>query len=212
MIAVFTVYRDEHYFLPIWKKYYESQDFDTVLAIEDKHPVAFDHNYLTEFVRSKQRELLKTHEVVVYTDVDEIIISKQHSTLGSYCRNIPVKTIKTTGYEVVGNKWVRYNRMDKPLISSVPLNWEHGYHGCPEHSVQDAELILLHLHRYNYEACKQRHKDRAKMNWDKIAVDTKLSFQNRIHEDAEFESWYHEDRDRLEDMPKELKEVLDNVV
>lgn len=89
--AVFTIVKNESYFLPIWlkhfKKYFNNDDIyildhqstDGSTKNLDVHVIplinemTFDHAWLTSQVENMQETLLKSYESVLFCEVDEII-------------------------------------------------------------------------------------------------------------------------------------------
>src|SRR5574343_1532600 len=95
--AVFTICKNEEVFLPMWLKYYRQHFNDEDIYILDhqsddgstdnlpsminhiivKQDLAFDHNWVTNTVKSKQQELLGQYDVVLFTEIDEIIWAEE---------------------------------------------------------------------------------------------------------------------------------------
>jgi len=89
--AVFTIVKNENYFLPIWLKHYkkyfnnsdiyvldhQSNDGSTnnldVNVIRIDYKLAFDHHWLVQTVQQQQTKLLEEYESVLFAEVDEII-------------------------------------------------------------------------------------------------------------------------------------------
>ena len=91
--AVFTIVKNESYFLPIWIKHYkryfnnsdiyvldhQTNDGSTsnldVNVVSVVNELAFDHRWLVEVVQSFQKDLLENYECVLFAESDEIIYS-----------------------------------------------------------------------------------------------------------------------------------------
>jgi hypothetical protein len=91
--AVFTIVKNEDYFLPIWikhyKKYFDESDIYildhqsdngstnnlTVNVIPVINELAFDHQWLVDTVQNFQKELLEKYECVVFAESDELLYS-----------------------------------------------------------------------------------------------------------------------------------------
>lgn len=89
--AVFTIVKNESYFLPIWIKHYkkyfnvadiyvldhESNDGSTnnldVNVIPVTNELAFDHQWLVDTVQNQQVKLLEEYESVLFAESDELI-------------------------------------------------------------------------------------------------------------------------------------------
>lgn len=93
--AVFTIVRDEPFWVPVWIQHYIAQGFlpenihilnnggpinestnQRINVTEVTNPVAFDHFWLRDTVTRKQKELLKTNSVVVFAEIDEFLFWK----------------------------------------------------------------------------------------------------------------------------------------
>ena len=91
--AVFTIVKNENYFLPIWIKHYkkyfnesdmyvldhQSNDASTnnlsVNVVPVINELAFDHQWLVDTVKNFQKELLEKYECVVFAEADELLYS-----------------------------------------------------------------------------------------------------------------------------------------
>lgn len=95
--AVFTIVRDERYFLPVWMRHYlkyfapkdiyvmdngtvdgSTQNIDCNV-IDTPHEYAFDVNWLVATVEDMQRELLKKYDIVLFAEADEIVYPESES-------------------------------------------------------------------------------------------------------------------------------------
>jgi hypothetical protein len=124
--AIFTIVRNEPFFLRIWCNYYSQFGWDVYVldnsstdgsaqAISSTHPaitvinqpspLAFDHQWLQQTVNEFQRTLLKQYEIVIFAEADEFLIcSAPEQTLGDYVekfRNTTDWARRTLGYAVV---------------------------------------------------------------------------------------------------------------
>lgn len=59
-------------------------------------------------------------------------------------------------------RWHRNPLYDKALLTKVPLLWSLGFHTCEGEVAQDEGLLLLHLHKYDFQAYLARHEARAR--------------------------------------------------
>ena len=89
--AVFTIVKNENYFLPIWlkhfTKYFDSSDIYildhqsddgsthnlNVNVVKIINEYTFDHQWLVDQVQDMQTKLLNNYECVLFCEVDEII-------------------------------------------------------------------------------------------------------------------------------------------
>lgn len=123
--AIFTIVKNERFFLDVWYKYYsqhfEQKDIyilnhDTTdgsidkyrnLAniIDLKHEIHFDHVWLRHVVESFQKELLDTYDVVCFTEVDEFIIPR-NELLSDYLESFAKSEnqyVTCLGFELLDN-------------------------------------------------------------------------------------------------------------
>jgi hypothetical protein len=119
--AVFTIVKNEKYFLPIWinhyKRYFDSSDIYILDHQSDDHStnnldvnvitveneLAFDHNWLCQTVIEFQRKLLEEYTCVLFAEGDEIIYSVDRE-LNKAIDDFIISNfrfIRCKGYEIV---------------------------------------------------------------------------------------------------------------
>jgi hypothetical protein len=84
------------------------------------------------------------------------------------------------------------------------LRWSEGFHeeyNAPDDPA-DPSLLLVHLHRVDYDSCLQRHRETASRDWSTEDVVRGDGGQNRIAAPEEFERWFRSGPDL--DSPREL--------
>jgi hypothetical protein len=92
-VAVFTIVKNESFFLPIWIKHYskffnkedlyvldhQSTDDSTinldVNVVQVTNDLAFDHQWLVDTVKNFQVKLLDSYECVIFAESDELLYS-----------------------------------------------------------------------------------------------------------------------------------------
>jgi hypothetical protein len=92
-VAVFTIVKNESFFLPIWIKHYsrffnkedlyvldhQSTDGSTVNldvnVVQVTNDLAFDHQWLVDTVQNFQVKLLESYECVIFAESDELLYS-----------------------------------------------------------------------------------------------------------------------------------------
>jgi glycosyl transferase family 2 len=228
--AVLTMVYNEPVFLPIWLRYYSrffapediyvldhrsndgSTDGGGFVRIPLEHETN-DDRYRVRMCEAQQRELLERYDVVLTTDVDEIVAPDPRcGTLADYIEGFSEEFVNCTGYELLHLKdaepplavdrpifeqrrhWYRNPGYDKPLLATVPLSWVPGFHTViGNRRNPDPGLRLIHLHRMDYGICLARHRARQAREFDPDDVETGRGYHNRIVEEADFQRWFYED-------------------
>lgn len=226
--AVQTIVHDEGVFLPIWLRYYSrffapediyvldndttdgSTDRDGFVRIPVSHD-RVDHVWMVEKLAGHQRELLERYDVVVTTDVDEIVATDPRwGTLGDYLDRFDEEWVNCLGYELLHlpdrepalspdrpvleqrGHWFASNGYDKPAIASAPTEWVPGFHERADGRVNfDPDLRMIHLHRMDYEICRARHEKRSRRAWNGVDVEQGWAAHNRIAGGEDFDRWYY---------------------
>jgi hypothetical protein len=176
------------------------------------YPFSFDHKWFQFVINNTHRKLLKFYEYVVFTDIDEIIFpnSEEYSGLDDYIEKMQTKYVRCKGYDLIHlkdkepvfdssktvltqrNFWYPTRWYDKTLISRVPLTWKMGNHQVTKKiSNRDNSLLLIHLHKLDFDMCWNKNLEKAKLNWNEEDVKTNQGFQNRINQMDEFKKYYY---------------------
>lgn len=228
--ALLTIVHNEAVFLPIWLRYYarffrpddiyvldhETTDGSTdgkgFVRIPVSHETV-DHTWMVRTIEAHQHELLGRYDVVLTTDVDEIVAPPpEWGTLGEYIDRFDEEFVNCLGYEVLHladreapfdpsrpvleqrGHWFANDAYDKPLLASVPMRWTPGFHSSADgRSNWEPDLRLIHLHRMDYELCRERHRARLARDWNRRDLEQGWATYNRIVEDEAFERWFYED-------------------
>jgi len=142
--AVFTIVKDEKFFLPIWvkhfSKFFEQQDIYVLdhqssdgctdglqcNVIQVENHLAFDHQWLCNTIQNFQSHLLNNYNAVIFSEVDELIYSIGGLNLTEYITEFihsEAPYITCVGYEVFHDmKNEKPYKIDKPLFSQRK-NW-----------------------------------------------------------------------------------------
>jgi len=232
--AVITMVHNESVFLPIWLRYYSrffaaediyvldndstdgSTDRDGFVRIPVSHG-RVDHTWMVRTIEAQQRELLSSYDVVLVTDVDELITpTPEWGTLDEYIDRFDEDYVKCVGYEILHlidredpydprrpildqrGYWFANSAYDKPALTSTPVTWEPGFHRLEDEryldgSHWDPDLRLIHLHRMDFDICRERHGVRRDRAWNALDVDQDWASYNRTTEEGKFERWFYED-------------------
>lgn len=197
--AAFTRVLDDKEKLELWLSYY-SKYFEDLYVIgygtignfaelNNKYPFTFTqmardstatggmHSYNSLYtMKSKQRELLKNHEWVLYSDCDEFILVDytQYKDLKDFMMRSREQQTFCEGYEIyqtddeagidytkpilVQRKyWWRdaNGSYNKPLLSRIESDWTFGFHKLAHMtdeeviSIEKTGLYLIHLNKVN---------------------------------------------------------------
>jgi hypothetical protein len=209
-VAAFTIARNEQFFLRLWCNYYCK-----VIGQEDVYVVDNGSNdgsikvvqtlwpniniisrpssdtcnwlWLKNLAEEMQRMLLRSYEVVVFSDADEFLFPKNESLL-SYIENFKLSSdmfkrahgwnivhqvdteptlLLNAGQHVLQHRdamW-RMKRYDKTLITKVPLSYSRGFHviyqdGKHADNVRDDGLDMLHAWQIDVTMFHERYKHR----------------------------------------------------
>lgn len=119
--AVFTIVKNENYFLPKWIKHFskyfdksdiyvldhQSDDGSTsnldVNVIEVFNELAFDHQWLLSVVESFQYKLLDEYECVLFCEIDELLYSTDkplNELIDDFLKDSKSEYITAHGYEI----------------------------------------------------------------------------------------------------------------
>jgi hypothetical protein len=217
-------------FLPIWLAYYGRffapedlyvLDNDTTDGSTDGegfvripvHHDSVDHTWMVETVQGLQHELLDRYDVVLVTDVDEIVTpTPEWGSLGEYIDEFGEWFVNCIGYEILQmtdregaydpsrpildqrGYWFASGAYNKPALATGPMTWLPGFHHRADGQLNyDPELRLIHLHRMDFEICRDRHRIRAERAWNETDVGEGWASYNRTFEEGAFEHWFYED-------------------
>src|SRR5262249_24892387 len=183
---------------------------------------SFNHAWLRDTVERFHAFLLQSYELVLFAEADEIVAADSRLLPGGLAELLERPStgsrgfLRCTGYETLHTPedgqatldWTRpvlaqrrhCRRSDlysKPLLSSRPLRWEIGFHHLqppePPLPPPDPRLLLLHLHRADFETCRARTLANAARRWSAEDLATGAGRQNRLTDPQEFERWFYTD-------------------
>lgn len=178
---------------------------------------SFDHLWLCDVVCEFQSFLLQSYSTVIFAESDEIIIPKldvyKDGLRGYVLGNMGLepKVIRCKGYTVEHvpseepaidfskplmpqrSYWRATTLYDKPIVANRPCRWTLGFHNLAHVELPvDKNLLLIHLHRLDYEYCKRIHKERASRNWNPLDIKNSYGRQNSLYDGKEFDAWFFE--------------------
>lgn len=195
---------------------------------------AVDHVWMLGQVQDLQHRLLERYDVVVVCDVDEIIAPRPAcGTLGDYLEQFDEEWVNCLGYEVIHQPeteppldltqpilaqrghWFMTAYYDKPAIATTPTSWQPGFHVRTDHALSpDPDLRLIHLHRMDYELCRERHRERARRAWAERDAREGWAEHNLLVAEPAFGRWFRLEGEhadpllKLEPIPDTWRGVL----
>lgn len=181
-----------------------------------------DVTELYKTILETHTQLLQKYEYVIPLDVDEILYHEKG--LGKFIDELDQDFVRARGYEVIHlpkkekkidfkkkilkqrKYWFRNKLYDKTIITKKTLTWTYGLHNAeevPNYSHLNPKLILIHLHRLDYEQCLKRHKEYANKKWSEDTIKNNYSFHYRLNEE-EFKEWYYKEQ-KIEKIPLKIR-------
>ncbi len=173
-----------------------------------------DNAWMVQTVERLQHELIDgDYDVVLVTDVDEIITpTPEWGTLGAYLDELEDWWVDSIGYELIHmidreepidlsrpileqrGYWYANGAFNKPALATGPMSWEPGFHHRSDGQLNyDPDLRLVHLHRMDFELCRQRHLSRQGRAWSELDRREGLGVANWPTGESEFEHWFYQD-------------------
>jgi hypothetical protein len=187
-----------------------STEVGGVVRIPVEHETV-DNDWMVETVQAEQRRLLEDYDCVLAVDVDELVTpDPRWGTLDEYLAGFTEDFVNCLGYEVIHLRdreppyrpgvpvleqrgyWFAADGYDKPSLATVPMEWNPGFHGRTDGRLNlDPDLFLVHLHRMDYEICRQRHGRWLEWEWNKDDLESERGTHNRITDPKEFDRWFY---------------------
>lgn len=238
-----TSVHNEKVMLPIWLSYF-SRYFDELWVLthnvkdewmadirskykfkerEINYGEVFTQNNQDYYVSQFYDDMSKTHDYILYTDVDELVVAdpeKYPGGLGEFIDKADKHHYYCNGYEIYHNKgeepaldltkpllrqrkyWAYSRSYCKPLLAKERLPWILGFHQLNKDNTWDLvekqitkDLYLLHLNRMDWYLAKDR--------WHYSGMDkatlTDFDYHFRIVNGEEF---------KLEPLPERFKDII----
>lgn len=179
--------------------------------------LSFDHSWLRTTVEKFQTFLFQSYDYVVFTEIDEIITPNPAlygKGLNEYIvekfESTDAETLRCVGFNVEHDvkaeaeidltkrilsqrfNWRRAFIYDKPIISKVPCRWVNGFHSLAVNHTLPAsnDLVLIHLHKMDYNLCKNKHLEQSRRKWNQYDLDTGQGDHNRTADGEKFDYWF----------------------
>jgi len=206
----------------------------TVTNYNDQIVQIYEKNHQT------YQKLLEEYQYVLMAEADEFIYHPDG--LGNYIDSMQDDFVTCTGFEMIHMKDSEppfdYSRkiMDqrkywyfdsayfsKSLITSRMLQWNVGNHKISgEPRRMDPNLILVHMHKFDYDRTRKNHLRCAEMKWSEETLRTNMAWHYRIKEQEKFDEWFYSRTDcdlktipvnhqdsELKIIPQEIRDGID---
>jgi hypothetical protein len=201
----------------------------TFNVIRLNYPLSFDHLWFKFVANTVQKKLLSHYEYVIFTDIDEIIVPDimKYRGLDDYIQKLDKDHVRCIGYDLIHlphkeentycasepvlsqrRFWYHTHWYNKTLISRQPLNWEIGFHEVRNlDSAADQDLMLIHLHKLDFDLCWATSFERARLKWPQEDILTNRGWQNRITDIDKFRDYYEgwPGNFKIEEIPEDIR-------
>jgi len=140
-----------------------------------------------------------------------------------------VDYVKCTGFEVVHqpetepaidwsqpllaqrSKWAPCRMYSQTLLSRVPLEWQKGFHELEQKRSRrpeaEPDLVLVHLHKIDFDFCLARHEEIRRRSWAKSALERGEGRQFQHESRDELARWFANSIDTKKDVPAPLVDI-----
>lgn len=190
----------------------ECQNIFKFNVIKLDYPYSFDHEWFKFVANNTQKKLLESYEYVIFTDIDEILLPNKdkYTGLDDYINKIKDDYVQCLGYDLIHIEkeepnfkvsksvlsqrkyWYHTSWYNKILISKHTLDWAIGFHEVKNiKSIVDEDLLLIHLHKFDFKQCWEKSFNRARLKWLPSEIIAKRGWQNRITDIDEFRDYYY---------------------
>lgn len=191
------------------------------------NPYLFPRKFRMNTVKEMFSNLLKKYDYVIYTDVDEIIIPNlnKYANLRDYLNKFNKDFVYCNGFELIHFKdkeeqldlnnsilkqrsyWYPNILYGKPLLSNKVLSWCAGFHNCKEQGEIDKNLLLIHLHKMDFDICLKKREQINKINKINDPKNNSYIAHNLINNKKELEQWFYKEKHikNVKKLPKWLK-------
>ncbi|WP_207461092.1 glycosyltransferase family 2 protein [Azospirillum sp. SYSU D00513] len=233
-VCAFTISRNERHYLPKWESHYGGRlGFENIFVLDHRSDDGSTVNlrcrsislqreeycevWKSQVVSEFQSRLLQDYEVVVYSDVDELLFPAPGGggDLKALLLSVEEEVVAVTGYDLLHYRerepaldlsrpvtsqrsfWRRNWYLDKPLITRSPVQWSVGSHhleGRPEAPPRRDDILMLHLHWADHEIAFEKLRFLRSILWSEQSVERGLASHNRFS-DEQLERVYAEDID-----------------
>ena len=177
-------------------------DFD-VVNYNDQIVDIYNKNWETH------EKLLRDYEYVVMAEADEFLWHPRG--LGNYIDSMDQDYVTCKGHEIIHmkdveppfdpSKKILEQRsfwywdpvyFTKSLITSKVLSWNIGNHRLEtQPKKMDWDLLLVHMHKYDYEIVRAKHKKFVNMKWSEESLKKNMCWHYRLEDEDLFYKWFY---------------------
>lgn len=208
---------------------------DGVTVVPVRCALSFDYDWLARVVEDFLGFLLRSHDVVGFSEVDEMLVPNvvRYATLHELLKDSPAPFYRAIGYGVVHHHpeepdmdwtqpvlaqrkhWYQTLRYSKICLARYRVFYSRGFHtahNVPDDHEPHPELFCVHLHQADFKTALRRHQRNAGRIWHgRFRVSPEGTHQ-RLENPAELERYLLADLDApttfapLTDIPEHYKQ------
>jgi len=201
-------------------------------------PTSFNSVWMVNVVRSFQTFLLQSYDIAAFSGVDEIIaphwdLSMTLQEWLAYFFNRDDLQTRCTGFEVVHDvesespivwdqeillqrsHWYQCKRYSKPMVAKITTWWGPGFYNASNvPGKPDSDVILIHLHKVDFELCRLRHQERNAREWHAPARIKGVYRHNMLDDPDKLSRWILSNADntseyaKLEHIPSKIRTLI----
>jgi hypothetical protein len=180
-----------------------------IIPVQHRH--VFDTEWLVQTVQRFQAFLLQSFSLVAFVSVDSFLVTRT-GTLRQYVQALVasrVWAVRATGYEICHYQgrepaidwqapkllsqrqyWIPAAGQSRPVMAKNPLYWTAGFADAVNMPAStDPNLLLLHVHRIDFEACLRRHRCLCACEWPADPMSSAPYGANRITDQEQLWRW-----------------------
>lgn len=205
-------------------------------VVQVHYPYSYDAAWMARTVRHFHAFLLQSFDTVCFTAVDEFLVPRGGGSLGDWLKSFRASAegaARADGYEVVHYKgqeppldwdaslllpqrrmWYSCRMYSKPVAGKQPIFWMPGFSDATNvPAAIDVGLLLIHLHRIDYDECLRKHREVRAREWLPAAKIRGPFRQNRVEEPDALSRWMLCNADdsgnyaTLEEIPERFKVI-----
>ncbi|CAF1025959.1 unnamed protein product [Adineta steineri] len=182
--------------------------------------------WLVQTVQNMAHNLFERgYKYILFCEIDEMVVPdplKYPLGLMDYIKKAKEEVIRVNPYRIVHNNtlepklnlskpimpqrryWVKDNGYDKPLLISKKIHWKVGFHACQEDSIQDKDLVMIHLQRMVHDFYMERATWKSKQNFKMEDLQRSWGTQHVLHGEKA-EEWFFSVSGIVSEIPRQFR-------